>query len=47
MIWTDVVQMILILLGTMVLLIKGSIDAGGPTYVWKTAVAGGRINFDE
>ena len=46
-IWADVVQMCIILLGCVVLVIMGSVRAGGMTKVAKAAREGGRIIFDE
>ncbi len=46
-IWTDVVQMIIILVGLIILIIKGSVDAGGATYVWNKSLEGGRVDFSK
>ncbi|KAL7643192.1 UNVERIFIED_CONTAM: hypothetical protein RMT77_006482 [Armadillidium vulgare] len=45
-IWTDVFQLTVMLLGLLVVVIAGVIDAGGFSYVWETALKGGRLtNF--
>ncbi|CAG5120139.1 unnamed protein product, partial [Candidula unifasciata] len=44
-IWTDVFQAFVMFAGIFAILIKGTIDAGGPKAVWDTAYAGGRLNF--
>ncbi|CAG5131129.1 unnamed protein product [Candidula unifasciata] len=44
-IWTDVFQAFVMFAGIFAILIKGTIDAGGPTAVWDTAYKGGRLNF--
>ncbi|BFZ06706.1 hypothetical protein BsWGS_09745 [Bradybaena similaris] len=44
-IWTDVFQAFVMFAGIFAILIKGTIDAGGPKAVWDTAEEGGRLNF--
>jgi len=46
-VWTDAVQMLILLVGLIALAIMGSIRVGGAEAVWTTAVDTGRINFDE
>ncbi|KAK0061081.1 sodium-coupled monocarboxylate transporter 1 [Biomphalaria pfeifferi] len=44
-IWTDVFQAVVMLTGIFAILIKGTIDSGGPQAVWDKAYDGGRLNF--
>ncbi|RUS90993.1 hypothetical protein EGW08_001210 [Elysia chlorotica] len=44
-IWTDVFQALVMFSGIFSILIKGTIDVGGPKKVWDIASAGGRMNF--
>ncbi|KAH9512752.1 Sodium-dependent multivitamin transporter [Bulinus truncatus] len=44
-IWTDVFQAVVMFTGIFAILIKGTIDAGGPKAVWEIAEEGGRLNF--
>uniref|UniRef100_A0A0B6ZWN2 Sodium-coupled monocarboxylate transporter 1 n=1 Tax=Arion vulgaris TaxID=1028688 RepID=A0A0B6ZWN2_9EUPU len=44
-IWTDVFQAFIMFAGIFSILIKGTIDAGGPKAVWDVAYRGGRLNF--
>ena len=44
-VWTDVCQSVIMLAGVMVVLIKVTIDVGGPARVWNIGEQGGRMNF--
>lgn len=44
-IWTDVFQATVMLAGVLAILIKGTVDVGGPAQVWHLAERGGRLNF--
>ena len=44
-IWTDVFQITVMIAGFLMIIIKGSIDVGGLTEVWRIAEEGGRIDF--
>lgn len=44
-IWTDVFQSAIMYSGMLAVLIKGTIDVGSPSKVWKIAEAGGRMNL--
>ncbi|GFN78275.1 sodium-coupled monocarboxylate transporter 1 [Plakobranchus ocellatus] len=46
-IWTDVFQSFFIFVGMFTVLIKGSIDVGGPKEVWRIGKETGRIVLDE
>lgn len=46
MIWTDVIQMLIILAGMIALTVVGLIDTGGPTEVYNKVMEGGRIQLD-
>lgn len=46
-IWADVVQMVIIMIGCLVLVIMGSLKAGGIKKVFNIADDGGRLIFDE
>jgi len=46
-VWTDAVQMLILLVGLIALVVLGSTRVGGLAQVWSTAVDTGRINFDE
>ena len=46
-IWTDTFQMVIILLGVVALVIKGSLDTGGISRVWQINLDGGRIDFSK
>ena len=46
-VWTDAIQMIILLGGLFALAILGSMRVGGAEAVWRIAVDTGRINFDE
>lgn len=45
-VWTDVVQMVIILIGVLALIIEGTVDVGGPANVWKRVTEGSRIQTD-
>lgn len=46
-VWTDVVQLTM-MLGTIILVIlKGTFDVGGFGFVWSKAIESGRIEFPE
>ena len=44
-IWTDVVQAIVMMFGFFAVVIQGSINLGGFGNIWNTALEGGRIDF--
>ncbi|XP_035825117.1 sodium-coupled monocarboxylate transporter 1 [Aplysia californica] len=44
-IWTDVFQSVVMFAGMFSVIIKATIDVGGPAKVWKIAEAGGRLEF--
>ena len=44
-IWTDVFQSAIMLCGFIMIVIRGSIDFGGFSNIWKTAVEFGRVDF--
>ncbi|XP_072049182.1 sodium-coupled monocarboxylate transporter 1-like [Amphiura filiformis] len=44
-IWTDVFQLTVMVAGFLMIIVKGSINAGGLTEVWRRAEEGGRIDF--
>jgi len=44
-IWTDVFQAVVMTMGILAILIKGTMEAGGPSEVWRKADEGGRLNF--
>ena len=44
-IWTDVFQAVVMIGGMLAILVKGTVDVGGPGSVWNVAEQGGRINF--
>jgi len=46
-VWTDAVQMVILLAGLIALAVMGTVRVGGPTTVWRIALDTGRINFDE
>lgn len=46
-IWTDVFQTIVMLLGFVAIFIQGTVLVGGPALVVEIANNGSRINFDE
>ena len=45
MIWTDALQMIVMVVGFVAVLIQTSIKAGGIETLWEKAEEGGRIEF--
>jgi solute carrier family 5 (sodium-coupled monocarboxylate transporter), member 8/12 len=46
-IWVDAIQMLIILASILAIIIKGTIEIGGLDIVWRRAVEGGRIQFNE
>lgn len=44
-IWTDVIQAIMMVTGFFAVIIQGSINHGGFGNIWKAAEEGGRIDF--
>ncbi|XP_067670312.1 sodium-coupled monocarboxylate transporter 1-like [Haliotis asinina] len=44
-IWTDVFQTIIMLTGIFAILIKGTLEVGGPTEMWNINYENGRLNF--
>ena len=46
-VWTDAVQMCILLVGLTALAVMGCVRAGGGEAVWRIAVDTGRINYDE
>ena len=45
-VWTDAIQMSIIVVGTLVIAIMGMDEAGGGSVVWEIANDDNRINFD-
>jgi len=45
-VWTDAIQMIILLIGLIAIAALGSKKAGGAANIWHIAKATGRINFD-
>lgn len=45
-VWTDAFQAIIMYGGSITLLVKGTIDAGGLEKVWQTSKLGGRLNYN-
>lgn len=41
----DVVQGIIMLIVSLIVIVRGTIEAGGPVYIIKTAHERGRLNF--
>ena len=46
-IWTDVIQMVIMLAGLLALTIQGVMDIGGFSETWNRFAEGGRVKFDE
>ena len=46
MVWTDAVQMAIVMIGTLVILILGAEEVGGSSEVWRINKEDNRINFD-
>jgi len=46
-VWTDAVQMVILLVGLIAVAIIGCIKAGGGSVVWQTALDDGRVVFDQ
>lgn len=46
MVWTDAVQMIILLVGLIVIAALGSSEQGGAKAVWDVAVSTGRVNYN-
>ena len=44
--WTDAVQMAIVMIGTFVIAIIGADRVGGPSKVWDIVKEDNRINFD-
>ncbi|GFN79641.1 sodium-coupled monocarboxylate transporter 1 [Plakobranchus ocellatus] len=45
-VWTDVIQTVVVYVGIFAIIAKASIDVGGVAEVWRIAEEGGRINFN-
>ena len=45
--WTDAVQMAIVMGGTLTIAIMGANQVGGPSEVWEIVKEDNRINFDE
>lgn len=45
--WTDVFQVVVMLLGFIIIFVHGTVLAGGPANVLEIASNGSRINFNE
>ena len=45
--WTDAIQMVIFLVGLIVIVIVGTVKAGGSTAVWRAASEDGRLDFVE
>lgn len=46
-IWTDTLQMCIMMIGILVLTIMGGVEVGSASEIWKIADEGGRINFNK
>lgn len=46
-VWTDVVQLVMMFFAIALVIIKGTIDVGGFGFVWDKALASGRIEGPE
>lgn len=46
MVWTDAVQMLIVMGGTLTVAIMGANRVGGPAEVWDIVKEDGRINFN-
>lgn len=46
-VWTDVVQLVLMFAAIGLIIIKGTLDVGGYEYVWNKALESGRIEGPE
>lgn len=46
-VWTDVIQLTMMLGAIILVMVKGSLDIGGFGFVWNKAVESGRIEFPE
>jgi len=46
-VWTDAVQMLILLVGLIAVAVLGSVRAGGAAAVWRIAVDTGRVNYSE
>ena len=44
-VWTDAIQMVIIVLGTFVIAIVGVAKVGGGSALWETVTRDNRINF--
>jgi Na+/proline symporter len=45
-VWTDAVQMVILLVGLIAVAILGSLKVGDGATVWQIAIDTGRVNFD-
>ena len=45
--WTDAIQMGIVMIGTLTIAIMGSDQVGGPSKVWDIVKEDNRLNFDE
>lgn len=45
-VWTDAVQMVILLIGLAVIAILGAIEQGGGQAVWEIAKTTGRVNYN-
>lgn len=46
-VWTDAIQMVILLVGLIIIAVLGAKEAGGAQRVWELAVSGHRITYDE
>ena len=46
-VWTDAIQMIILVVGLIVVAVLGSKQVGGGDKVWQIAKDTGRVNFDK
>lgn len=44
-VWTDVVQLVMMFCAILLVMIKGTIDVGGLGFVWEKATESGRIEL--
>ena len=46
MVWTDTLQLVILVVGYLAMVIGGLVNIGGFGAMWEKAEAGGRINFN-
>jgi len=45
--WTDTFQMLVIIAGFLAVLIQGTTETGGFSYIWETAREGGKLDLNK